>query len=326
MPSPIDSQHPGRLAAVFALAAAAFVFPLLGGCEVNPATNRRQMTLYSLDQEVALGREAKGQVLGEMGGELNDPALKAYITEVGMRLAATTEGAFPSLPWEFTVINSDIVNAFALPGGQVFISRGLLRRMTNEAQLAGVLGHEIGHVTARHGNDRMVSSVLYEAGVAVSAAVLSEGIGGAAGEMAPRLVQFGGQTIVLRYGRKEELEADEFGMRYMSRAGYDPTGQRDVMQILEAAIGNSGDMPPEWLSTHPYPKTRIDRINSMLAGQFAQAAANPTRSNNEAEFRRRVLQRLSALPAPPPTTEAMRLAWAVASGGADHQCDGCRLY
>jgi predicted Zn-dependent protease len=294
------------------------------GCSVNPATQRRQLSLFSMEQEVELGREAKGQVLGEMGGELADPQLKAYITQVGMILAATTEGTYPQLPWEFTVINSDIINAFALPGGQVFISRGLLLNMTNEAQLAGVLGHEIGHVTARHGNDRMVSSVLYETGAAVSTAILSEGLGGTAGELAPRLVQFGGQTIVLRYGRKEELEADEFGMRYMSRAGYDPTGQRDVMKILEASMGDADGLPPEWLSTHPYPKTRIDRINSMLAGEYAQAAANPTRSNNEAEYNTRVLQRLRALPPAPRTTNAMLMAWAAASQHTG--CNGCRVH
>jgi predicted Zn-dependent protease len=264
---------------------------LLAGCEVNVATGKSQFSLLSRDEEIQMGLEASPQMLSENGGELANRDLAAYVTEVGQKMAATTEGTNPSLPWKFTILNSDIINAFALPGGQVFISRGLLQRMNNEAQLAGVLGHEIGHVTARHINDRMLDATLTNAGTAVASAVLTEGVGGQVGEVAPQILQLGGQAIVLRFGRHQELEADALGMRYMSNVKYNPLAQRQVMQILEQSIGSQ--QGSEWFSTHPYPKTRIKQIDQLLAGQYAQASKDPSYVLKPDEYARRCRSKLA---------------------------------
>ena len=225
----------------------------IGGCATNPATGKSQYSALSREQEIQMGAQAKPELIKEMGGELNNAEVKEYVTRIGNKLTPFTEGDNPTLPWTFTVVDSDIINAFALPGGQVFISKGLLKCMTNEAQLAGVLGHEIGHVTARHINDRIVSQTTTNITGTILSTVLSEGLGVGLGGMTPRVIEFGGQTLVMSFGRDEEIEADSLGMRYMSRAMYNPTGQRQVMQILEAEA--KGDPNPEWLSTHPYPKT-----------------------------------------------------------------------
>lgn len=265
----------------------------LSGCETNAATGRSQYSALSPEQEVQLGKEAAPQIVQEHGGSLADTTLSAYVTAIGAKMAATTEGTNPQLPWNFTILNSDILNAFALPGGEVFISRGLMQRMTNEAQLAGVLGHEIGHVTARHTNDRIWKSTLVGGIASIGSSILTEGLGPDIGQIAPQVVQMGGETVVLRFSREDELEADKLGMRYMANVGYNPTGQRQVMQILEAAAGEPEQS--EWFSTHPYPKTRIDQIDRLLTTTYA----SQHKSNDgffEDQFRANVLKRLTALP------------------------------
>lgn len=287
-----------RPAVLLLLAAAAM--SSLAGCETNPATGKSQFLINNRDQEIAMGDQAAPQLVNEMGGELNDPQVRAYVIEIGRALAATTEADNPSLPWSFTVVDSDIINAFALPGGRVFISRGLLRRMTNEAQLAGVLGHEIGHVTARHINDRMVNTAIAGIGVSVAGSILTEGVGGPVGDIAPKALELGGQTIVLRYGRSQELEADALGMRYMARARYNPMAQRQVMEILAQSMGTEAGS--EWFSTHPYPKTRIEQIDRLLATEYAGVVKDPAYRLNADEFVRRCRTRL-ALGRPAPLTD-----------------------
>lgn len=314
MHTPVSRRRP---AALLLLAAAASAH--LGGCETNPATGKSQFLINSRDQEIAMGDEASPQLVNEMGGELNDPQVRAYVIEVGRKLAATTEADNPTLPWSFTVVDSDIINAFALPGGRVFISRGLLRRMTNEAQLAGVLGHEIGHVTARHINDRMLNTAIAGAAVSVAGSILTEGVGGPVGDIAPKALELGGQTIVLRYGRRQELEADALGMRYMTRAKYNPAAQRQVMEILEQSIGT--DAGSEWFSTHPYPKTRIEQIDRLLASDYASVAKDPAYQLKAEEFVRRCRGRL-ALGRPSPLTD--RGETLVAVGDPSTWCGTCR--
>jgi predicted Zn-dependent protease len=129
----------------------------LGRVCPEPRDGERQFIALSRSQEIAMGTEAQPQLTEQYGGEVADQIATGYVTEVGQAMAALTEGDYPSLPWEFTLLDSDVINAFALPGGKVFLSRGLAARMRDEAQMAGVIGHEIGHVTARHINDRVVS-------------------------------------------------------------------------------------------------------------------------------------------------------------------------
>lgn len=280
------------------------------GCSVNPATGERAFTLLSWEDERRLGSEAAPQFTQEFGGEVPDTALQRYVDGIGHSMAATVEPGVPELDWEFTLLDSDVVNAFALPGGKVFITRGLASRFENEAQLAGVLGHEIGHVTARHGNQRISKQIGFNvllAGLAIGVGVSEEdSTFRRAGEIGLPALAIGGNVVLLSYGRNEEIEADYLGMRYMSNAGYDPRGQLQVMEILSEAA--AGPRPPEFLSTHPHPETRIDRIRELLAGEFAHTQNNPDYGLFEDRYRTQFLGRLSALP-PSAHSPAVRVAF-----------------
>lgn len=256
------------------------------GCAVNEATGERQFLIMDRQTAIATGSEASPQLTAEYGGAVSDRVATGYVTEVGERLAAVTEGDNPGLPWEFTLLDSEVINAFALPGGKVFISKGLAARMRNEAQLAGVLGHEIGHVTAKHVNDRIVQNAGAQLGVQLVTSWLGGGEPGLTAQIVQTMVPVAGQGIVLRYGREQELQADSLGMRYMARVGYDPAGQLQVMRILQEAAGGAGGI--ELLSTHPFPETRIEHIEELLAGEYAGMAGEyyPER------FEQRMLSRI----------------------------------
>ncbi len=256
------------------------------GCTVNPATGRRQFNLLSTESEIAMGLEAKPQVIQEYGGEVSDPKLKAYVSDIGMRLAAETEGAGPEFPWSFTVLNSDVINAFALPGGQVFITKGLLAKMTNEAQLAGVLGHEVGHAVAEHGDERISQQLIASGVVAAATIAAADADDDLVRQGVPLLVGLSGQGFLLHYSRDQEHESDLLGVRYMVRAGYDPRGQLQVMQILQEASGGGGGI--EFFSTHPNPENRVDRIRGLIKGKYAYTQNNPSFQLYEERFRANV--------------------------------------
>jgi predicted Zn-dependent protease len=263
----------------------------LTGCETNSATGKSQISALSRDQEVAMGIEGKAQMLQEMGGEVANADLRAYVTEIGQKLAAQTEGSNPSLPWEFTLLDSDVINAFALPGGKVFVSQGLAAKMTNEAQLAAVLGHEVGHVTARHINDKIARQTGTQIGLGLVGAVLGQGT--------ETLQQLGAQAAsvaLLSYDRGEESEADSLGVRYMTRLKYDPQGMVQLMQILK---NEGGGQTPEWQSTHPLPQTRIDALTAELRQDYAYTQNNPEYSLKPTEFQNRFLRKLGAGATPP---------------------------
>jgi predicted Zn-dependent protease len=272
----------------------------LAACTTNLATGKRTFTLLSRDEEVALGAEAAPQFTTEYGGKVPDDRLQQYVTGIGKKMAAETEGDNPSLPWEFTLLNTDVINAFALPGGKVFFTRGLAKELTNEAQMAGVLGHEIGHVTARHANQRISSQLLFNAGLAVSAVVVeasgnrrAQQIGGYG---IPALA-IGGNLVFLKFGRDEESEADSLGMRYMSNVGYDPHGQLEVMQTL--ARLSKGASQPELLSTHPLPETRIERLQDELRSRYAHTQGNPGYQTFADRYKREFIDVLAKVPPPP---------------------------
>lgn len=277
----------------------AFLVPV--GCETNAATGKSQFQALSRQQEIAMGMEAQPQLTKEYGGKVNSPELQAYLSELGRRMAAVTEGDNPSLPWDFTMLDSDVINAFSTPGGKVYFSRGLVARMTNEAQLAGVLGHEIGHVTARHINDQMTNSGI--ASIVVGGVAAGAGAAGYDANTVGQLGQQVGGVVLLKYGRGQELEADRLGMRYMARLNYNPVGMRQVMEILQQAM--AGGRQPELLSTHPYPENRIKQIDGLLASEYAGTQNNPQYKLNEAEFQARCLSKLRLLP-PPPKGKASR--------------------
>ncbi len=274
----------GRLSCVVL----AFASMGLGACSTNPTTGRSQLNLLSREDEVRLGTDARPQMLNEYGGEVKSEELRNYVIEIGRKLAAQTEGDNPTLPWEFALLDSDVINAFAIPGGKVFVSRGLAARMTNEAQMAGVLGHEIGHVTARHINEKMTRSTLANAGLGIIGVAI-----GAGGDAIAGLADQAVQLTLLSYDRGQESEADELGMRYMTKVGYNPIGQLQLMQILKAAAGEGKQ--PEFMSTHPLPDTRIKRIEELLATRYKDTQNNPAFKIGESEFKSRFLSKLAAV-------------------------------
>ncbi len=260
------------------------------GCQTNPATGRSQLKVLSEEQEISIGMEAAPQFTSDYGGPIDDAQVMAFVRDIGNELAAVSER--PDLPWEFTVLDSSVINAFALPGGKVFITRGLLERLNNTAQLAGVLGHEVGHVTAQHINEQMGQQMVLQ-GVLAGIGVVSNsqwaqvlGVG----------AQAGGTVYLLKFSRDHEHEADELGMRYMAKIGYNPIGQVQVMRILDEASG--GSRPPEWLSTHPEPGNRADRLEKMIPNRFPNYRKEGRFRMGEEEFQEQVLARLRRLPPP----------------------------
>lgn len=300
-----------------------FAATSLGGCTKNAATGENIFTLMNRDNEIALGAQAAPQFTQEFGGAVPNADLQAYVKDVGSKLAAVTEADFPSLPWEFTFLNSEAINAFALPGGKVFLTRGLAVKLSSEAEMAGVLGHEVGHVTAQHGAQRMAKATLIQGGVSV-AAVLVDSSGNQTakevGALGIPALAIGGQVFQLKYGREDELQADSLGMRYMSKIGYDPAAQGSVMRVLQAAGG--GNTQPEWLSTHPFPETRIAQINSLIAGEYAATQNNPQYQLKANEYKQRMLGKLALLPEAPDAP--MVRAYYARAGAPMLWCAHCR--
>lgn len=229
----------------------------LSGCARNPATGRETLSLISAEQESQMGRQQHPEVLRAFGGAYRDPALQAYVEGIGGALAAQSELA--GQPFTFTILDSDIVNAMALPGGYVYVTRGLLSLANSEAELAGVIAHEIGHVTARHSAQRVSQSMIAGLGLAILGAVVdTPGLVDVAG--------LGAQAFLQKYSRDQEFEADTLGIRYMSRAGYDPAAMASFLDSLrrQAALearlaGRSPDAVDAFNMMASHPRT-VDRV------------------------------------------------------------------
>ncbi len=256
----------------------------LSGCSVNPSTGRRQLSLFSSGEVAAMGEQAKPEVIAEFGGEVDSQPLKAYVRGVGDKVAAEVEPEYQDIEWEFYVLDTDVINAFALPGGKIFITRGLLQDFTNEAQVAGVLGHEVGHVTARHTSERLSQAWVAQFGLELIGQTSEyELVNLGAGLLA--------QGVMLDYSRDHENEADVQGLKYMAAAGYDPHAMREVLEVLAEASGEG--RPPEFLSTHPYPESRIESIDGFLAGPYKQTQGNPNYRKFGGRFRREAMPYLN---------------------------------
>jgi predicted Zn-dependent protease len=244
-----------------------FCLPLLwlAACAINPATGERQLSFMSEGQEIEMGIAADPDIVASMG-LYPDEELQVYVQDLGARLAGQSER--PDLPWTFRVLDDPLINAFALPGGFIYVTRGILAHFESEAELAGVLGHEIGHVTARHSVNQISRAQLAQIGLGVGMIL--------APELQPfeALANTSMQLLFLRFGRDDERQADQLGVRYMSRLGYDPHQLGGVMAMLgqTSASGGAGQMP-EWLSTHPNPDNRGERITG--AAEAAEVASDP---------------------------------------------------
>jgi len=245
------------LAAVIALVALISYF---GNTSVNPVTGEKQRVAMTPEQEVAIGLKAAPQMAAQMGGLSQNPKARELVQRVGARLVRESFAGKSAYKFSFHVLaDRRTVNAFALPGGPIFITEGLLGRLRTEGELAGVLGHEIGHVIARHASERLAKQQLTQG--LISAVVVGSG-----DYTSAQIAQLAGSMINMKYGRDDELESDALGVRIAFEAGYDPRAMARVMEILAKA--SSGSQQPEFASTHPAPENRQARIREEIAKRF----------------------------------------------------------
>jgi predicted Zn-dependent protease len=247
-----------------------FLVPLVAACATNPVTGKSELSLVSEQQEIQMGQQGAQQVAQEVG-LIKDQTLQNYVQSVGSAIATKSER--PNLPWTFRAVDDPSPNAFALPGGYVFVTRGLLDLMNNEAELASVLGHEIGHVTARHSVHQMSQQQLAQLALGVGA-ILSPTVA-QLGEAASQ----GLGLLFLKYSRDDESQADDLGFRYALNQGYDVRYMDDVFRSLQRIEESSKQSPlPTWLQTHPGEADRIQAIDKKLAqlqpNQLANAKVN----------------------------------------------------
>lgn len=273
------ARSPRSLLAALTLAA---TLPFAAGCTTNPATGESNFTPFMTpSQEVAIGRQEHPKVIQEFGVYDEFPQLNAYVAEIAFRLHAVSEMA--NQPFTFTLLDSDMANAFAIPGGYVYVTRGLMALANSEAELAGVIGHEIGHVTGRHSAQRSTQQVFAGLGAAAIGVALGD-------QTAAQLANMGALAWVQGYSRSQEMEADQLGIRYLARAGYDPMAMSSFLQQLsrETALMRKltfqeGEATPadSWFSTHPRTEDRV-----LAAAQSARATVTNPRVARDEYLRR----------------------------------------
>jgi beta-barrel assembly-enhancing protease len=250
----------GTRAAVLALAAAA-----LQACATNPVTGRSELSLVSEQEEIAIGVQSRPEVLAQYDSLYRDARLQAYVTEVGMAVARV--GHRPGLPYSFEVLSSSEINAFALPGGKIFITRGLLVRLSNEAQLAGVLGHEVGHVTAKHAVRGFSNAILLQIPLLVGASYAQMK---GKGEYLVALGAVGAGLMQLRFSRRHESESDRLGIEYSAKAGYNPEGMVQLLEVLSEAQPSEPSKFEGWFLSHPLTSSRIDEARGLIVRGYPQ--------------------------------------------------------
>lgn len=244
---------------------------MVSGCAVNPATGKKELALFqvSTDQEIAIGEKSFPQALQQLGGEYPDAELNAYVDRVGQRLGRLSQR--PDLPYRFRVVNDSTPNAFALPGGFIAISRGLLVHLENEAQLAAVLGHEVGHVAARHSVQGLQRGALFDLALGVLSNVTADTSYGALAQQAGQVTA---GLLEMSYSREQEREADLLGIDYMVRSGYDPQGAVQVQEFFYRTL--EGGAEPMWLTglfrSHPFSKERMEANEAYIRDNYPQSA------------------------------------------------------
>jgi predicted Zn-dependent protease len=237
-------------------AAAAALLAAAAACATNPVTGERELSFMSEAQEISIGKENHPQILREMG-VYEDPELQRYVSDIGMRLAKSSER--PNLPWTFTVVDQPVVNAFAVPGGFIYITRGILAYLDTEAQLVGVMGHEIGHVTARHSAQQYTRQIGGTLGL-VALGIFAPGVAQSFGQIGSQALGL----LFLKYGRDDELQSDSLGAKYAAANNWDPRGVPAFLATLSRLSEGSEKGIPNWLSTHPEPAARVDEIQPLV--------------------------------------------------------------
>jgi predicted Zn-dependent protease len=245
-------SHSRRKRAVRSALAGLSLALAVAACAQAPVTGRQQLILLPESQDAQMGLQAYQQIKEESRVS-RDAELNRRVQEVGRRIAAVSQ--HPEWDWEFTLFENDEPNAFALPGGKVGVHTGLFRVAQNDAQLATVIGHEVAHAIARHGAERMSQGLLAQG---LGAVAIGTGVNPQVVDLAAQAATLG---VILPYSRTQEAEADHIGLLYMAQAGYDPREAINLWQNFEQL---GGDRPPEFLSTHPAPGTRIDRLQELM--------------------------------------------------------------
>jgi predicted Zn-dependent protease len=271
MPHPPAPSRPSRRLPGWRVLLLTVLLAAAAACASNPVSGKREVSLMSEADEIAMGRQGDAEIRREMG-VYNDEELQRYVSGIGEKLASVSHR--PSLPWTFTVLDSPVVNAFALPGGFVYVTRGLLAHLEDESELAGVLGHEVGHVTARH----ISRSYTRSAGSSIGLLLASIFVPGV--RPFQDIASVGLGTLFLKYGREDELESDRLGVEYASKAGWDPSGVPRFLETLSRIDAMSDRGMPNWLSTHPEPESRVAKARPVASSK----AAEGEQARNQDEF------------------------------------------
>ena len=272
---------PARVSRRFRICAAlGFTAATSLACATNPATGNKEFSLMSEGQEVQLGQEMDVQVKREMG-VYDDANLQRYVSEVGMRLAKASER--PNLPWHFAVVDEPAVNAFALPGGYIYLTRGILAFLHNEEQMAGVLGHEIGHVTARHAAQQYTKATSAGVGLTLLGIFVPEA------RPVQGIAESALGVLFLKHGRDDELQADRLGAQYTAKGGWDPKGVAGMLRTLQRLDEASGSRKgvPNWLSSHPAPADRVDKVLAFVQANPV-AVGTASRASDVTAYQRQV--------------------------------------
>ncbi len=267
-------MHKKLTLSIFGLLACLFT-----GCAVNPITGEEELMFYPETKDVAIGRKYAPEVEKHMGGKIANETLQAYIDSIGQKIARVSHR--PDLEYHFVALDHKSLNALALPGGYIFITKGLLEKLETEAQLAGILAHETSHVVARD------TSVALSRAQAMDLFVAAMAVSGATPAGAVKMAHLTRVFLGLRYSRKDEREADLGGLDYMVRARYNPQGMVETMQILQE---EDTRRPIEFFSTHPSPHNRIAYLTEAIQTKYSRVARLKV---GEEDYRSAVLQYLT---------------------------------
>lgn len=250
---------------------------LVVSCSTNPVTGKRELSLVSRSQEIAIGAQAHQQTIQQFGVYGEKPEVNRMVNRVGQRIAAVSD--MPDLKWTFTVLDSPMLNAMALPGGYVYITRGMLERMNTEDELAGVLGHEIAHVTARHASQRISQAQLAQLGF-IAGAIAAPEVAQQYGDLA----QLGASLLFQRYSRAQESQSDLVGTAYMAEAGYNPIGAREMLRTLDRLRDQEAKSIDQYFQSHPDPAKRVDDVQEKISELEAASPAFTDRQMERAPF------------------------------------------
>ncbi len=252
----------------------------LSGCAVNPLTGDDELMFYNLDQDFKVGAAVAPKLEEALGGRIEDESLQKYVDQVGQKIARVCH--HPEWDYNYVAVESEQVNALALPGGYIFVTRGMLEKLSSEAELAGILGHETAHVVGRDSMNAMSKQRgMQIASIAAAVADPSAGMG----------AFYAGQFLMLNYSREDETQADLSGLDYLVDAGYDPHGILQVMAVLEGLMERR---PVEFFSTHPLPENRLHRLNQKISYRYATARGS--KRVGQKDYQKNVLDYLASHP------------------------------